>query len=94
MTTELDTARIAEAWGRSGNDGKGAMEYLCDVFNEGWTPPVDPDLIVARGVVATVYPIYREDVIAGGWDDTPTMIIAKAAIKAGRKLAQDERMAG
>ena len=29
---------------------KSALAHLCDVFNEGWTPPpkVDPDLLAAR----------------------------------------------
>ncbi len=52
---ELDEARIEEATRRAKPDilafgGKTFAHHLCDVFNEGWTPPpkVDPDLLAAR----------------------------------------------
>ena len=89
---ELDEARIEEATRRAKPDilafgGKTFAHHLCDVFNEGWTPPpkVDPDLLAAREWAArehTSLSIVRRK---GDWDENPRHIRAfLAGIKHGR----------
>ncbi len=88
---ELDEARIEEATRRAKPDilafgGKTFAHHLCDVFNEGWTPPpkVDPDLLAAREWAAARYPSMRDAMRAGafdGWDEIRAFL---AGIKHGR----------
>ena len=96
MTKELDTAHIAEALRRTSPNGPKTFterfgQHLCDLFHAGWTPPVDLDLIVARQMAAAAYPDSRPSIVAGEWDSSDHVVgRLLAAIKMGRKLAQDE----
>ena len=86
---EMDKARIAEALRRSiiTTPVKGPLAHLCDVFNEGWTPPpkVDPDLLAAREWCATSEPL--ADVVGfrnGNYDKSAVIVGFLAGIKHGR----------
>ena len=91
---QLDEARAQEAItrfirGESVKTYEGLAHLAARLAREGWTP-TDPDLIEARGLVATVVApsttiadIYR----AGEMDCSPHVRVALAAIKRGRELA-------
>jgi hypothetical protein len=88
---ELDEARIEEATRRAKPDilafgGKTFAHHLCDVFNEGWTPPpkVDPDLLAAREWGATTELGYASHYAEGVYDEEPEIIGYLAGIKHGR----------
>jgi hypothetical protein len=62
-----------------------------------WQPPVDPDLIEARKIVADahsepVYSTWAHQVIDGKRDDCIEMRCCLAAIKRGRELAAQEHV--
>jgi hypothetical protein len=90
---ELDEARIEEATRRARPDilafgGKTFAHHLCDVFNEGWTPPpkVDPDLLAAREWLKAEWSnsIYNRQIDAGAHDFNQSVRAFLAAIKHGR----------
>jgi hypothetical protein len=90
---EMDKARIAEALRRSiiTTPVKGPLAHLCDVFNEGWTPPpkVDPDLLAAREWMSDLIEnsgqvAIAAQVRAGQEDDGPEIEAFLAGIKHGR----------
>jgi hypothetical protein len=91
---ELDEARIEEATRRAKPDilafgGKTFAHHLCDVFNEGWTPPpkVDPDLLAAREWGATTEWGYAPHYAEGVYDEEPEIIGFLAGIKHGTASA-------
>jgi hypothetical protein len=89
---ELDEARIEEATRRAKPDilafgGKTFAHHLCDVFNEGWTPPpkVDPDIEAMRAWLKANTPQAWHKAIDAGNDDRTGMAVAYlAGIKHGR----------
>ena len=89
---------VAEANRRALERGWGAPpveHYIIEVVREGWTPPVDRDLLVVREIVATEWNKRSLPVLAGlvqsGHDDkTSHLAVALAAYKAGRE-AEAER---
>ena len=98
---ELDKARAEEAWRRwneeDGVTDEGHAVIAARLAREGWMPPppVDPDLLAVREIVAKVYEQRRWlDLAAaarGGKTDNEVRIqSALAAYKAGRE-AEAER---
>lgn len=76
---ELDEARAAEAMRRGviTTPVKSALAHLCDVFNEGWTPPPKVDQGLSRPspvdeVVAASRILIRDiwQSASGGWHIT------------------------
>jgi hypothetical protein len=88
---ELDKARAEEAWRTSGDYSVARVATIAArLAREGWTPPppVDPDLIAVRGVLALIsnsknlHNAYLE----GKCDDDRSFQMALAAYKAGREV--------
>ncbi|MEN9419845.1 MAG: hypothetical protein RI988_3466 [Pseudomonadota bacterium] len=104
---ELDKARAAEAWRVfSTSDADFTIEALGEIAarlaREGWTPPVDPDLLVAREIAAKGWgevglglstaetAALVTQTLAGSYDTHLFVRAALAAYKAGRE-AEAER---
>lgn len=98
---ELDEARAKEAYrlahiGREVGDNTGMFREVgciaARLARENWQP-TDPDLVLAREVVAKVFEDQGQrgcaptDVRAGVWDGNNTVVIALAAIRAARREA-------
>jgi hypothetical protein len=88
---ELNEARIEEATRRAKPDilafgGKTFAHHLCDVFNEGWTPPpkIDPDLLAAREWAAKFLPFMADRFLGGRLDNLEPITCFIAGIKHGR----------
>lgn len=89
---ELDTARMYEAQRRHGGGlmtAESMAKCAARLAREGWTP-TDPDLVLAREVVVSVWKTQAvrsqqtDDCLAGIWDDNVPVQIALAAIRAAR----------
>ena len=87
---ELDEARAIEAqrrWATSEQTGSSSWVVAARLAREGWTPPVDPDLLACREwmISQPCSPDYREAVLAGKWDlGTDT-----TAFLAGARMARE-----
>ena len=82
---ELDQARVAEA---NRVTGPQALTLtIARLAREGWMPPEDPDLILARGVVAGFWPNYASGYLSGNYDTDPILQAVLAGIKLGREQA-------
>jgi hypothetical protein len=101
---ELDKARCDEAW-RIYNDSIANKEYLTTsvirivarLARENWTPPepVDPDVLAYREWELSKLgnAAYRETVLAGGWDRTPSAICFVAGFRAAREQEEEAAVA-
>jgi hypothetical protein len=98
---ELDKARASEAWRILGGVSPHAdrlAETAARLAREGWTPPpppVDPDLLAVREIVAAKYEQNNFSEQAkrarkGAIDDWAVIVMALAAYKAGKE-AEAER---
>ena len=99
MTDEqLDEARAKAAWEATSADKLTRFECLnanvqeafilaARLAREGWTPAPDPDVLLARRVIASrpCKPETRDMVLAGDLDDGEAMQIALDAIRAARR---------
>jgi hypothetical protein len=48
------------------------LRTVCDLLLEaGWTPPVDPHLVLARELYAAMNVGFTAEILAGAYDDTP-----------------------
>ena len=89
---------VAEANRRAIERGWGAPpveHYIIEVVREGWTPPppVDPDLLAVREIVAKVFDEkgWRDaagKARKGRSDKGATLLAALAAYKAGKEAAR------
>ena len=95
---ELDEARAIEAqrrWATSEQTGSSSWVVAARLAREGWTPPVDPDLLACREwmISQPCSPDYREAVLAGKWDlgtDTAGFL---AGARYARERAQERAKA-
>lgn len=86
---------INEAFVTMAEDVRDAVTSLCERLLElertNWQPPVDPDLIEAREIVAA----YRksestkEGIRMGNWDTTEEVAYALNGLKRGRELERN-----
>lgn len=88
---ELDVARANEAWRilngfppKMGTLPTSVVTIAARLAREGWAPPIDPDLILARKICADHYSPYGPGYLKGVYDDASTVKIAMAAIKCVR----------
>lgn len=65
---------------------RSAFRALCDMIHKHETPPVDPDLIEAREIVAEAYPSDETEIRSGEQDESADIAITLAGIKRGREL--------
>ena len=86
---ELDKATADEAW-RILEEGQDVAVIAARLAREGWTPPpVDPDLLVVREIVAKVFDEkgWRDaagEARKGQTDKGATLLATLAAYKAGK----------
>jgi len=71
---------------------KPVEHFIIEVVREGWTPPppVDPDLLAVRGVLALMCNLQsdHDNYCNGRYDKLRTFQMALAAYKAGKEAAQ------
>jgi hypothetical protein len=90
---ELDKARADEAWRLwqiQGADHPQPAIIAARLAREGWMPPVDPDLLAVREIVATAREKDGLHDLAGrtrtgDCDNNPTVTSTLAAYKAGKE---------
>jgi hypothetical protein len=84
---ELDKATADEAW-RLLEEGQDVAVIAARLAREGWTPPVDPDLLAVREISAKQYEgaeaVVSADIRLGKYDGDAVLICALAAYKAGK----------
>ena len=92
---ELDEARVTEAWNQLNDERQDVALIAARLAREGWMPPppVDPDLLAVREIVAAEWEKtgFRGDADAtrrGIVDYTRLVCTALAAYKAGKEAAQ------
>ena len=93
-TNEQIVAEAERRWAREPRDGF-VTYYIIQVVREGWTPPppVDPDLLVVREIVAKVFDEkgwldHAGEARKGQSDKGTTIRAALDAYKAGKEAAQ------
>jgi hypothetical protein len=96
-TTNVTPEVIAEAKRRLTTEN-GTLYQQCGNLNvvailaealasPAWVPPVDPDLVLARSVLAEMHPTCAHAINSGGWDEAPPVRETLAGIKAADRRA-------
>lgn len=84
--TRLGGAIVPIQWDDCQHEVRQALILAARLAREGWTPHPDPDVLLAREVIANrpCKPETRDMVLAGELDDYEAVQIAVDAIKAAR----------